>query len=88
MTPLERAAMALYKQIGSDFDPFGEGEDAKWPEFVDEVRAVIQAIREPSERQKQAGMLAPNYLEDQSSRQGCGNIYAAMIDALLAEEGA
>ncbi len=49
MTPLERAARALYKQIGSDFDPFNEGEDAKWPEFIDAARAVVQAIREPSE---------------------------------------
>ncbi|WP_167398492.1 hypothetical protein [Blastomonas natatoria] len=50
----------------------------------DIVRAVLTAIRKPDEAMVEAGVLAPNYLEDQSSKRGCANIYTAMIDAILA----
>lgn len=50
MTPLERAARALYQRLGTEIaDPENGGEDERWPEFVDDARAVLQAIREPSE---------------------------------------
>jgi len=51
------------------------------------IKHVLAAMREPTEGMLKAGVIAPNYLEDQSSRRGCGNIFTAMIDAALAEEG-
>lgn len=95
MTPIERAARALYKQIGSDFDPFNEGEDAKWPEFVPNVLAVAQALREPSEGMKLAGAQiiatianlgdcdgpAPTSEFTDSAR----DTHQAMIDQMIAE---
>jgi hypothetical protein len=83
MTPLERAARALYKQIGTDFDPFNEGEDAKWPEFVGEVRAVIEALREPSSLMTHAAQGESHVAGD--CEVDYHGIWASMIDALLAE---
>ncbi len=92
-TPLERAARALYKQIGSDFDPFNEGEDAKWPEFIDEARAVIEAIREPSEAMMPAQGVFAGFTHDADDLEDNRYVDAdearytwhSMIDALLAE---
>ena len=84
MTPLERAARALAKEEYPDQPQ--EWHDDCWRSWEGSARAVIKAIREPSEEQRVAGMAAPNYIEDQTSRRGAGNIYIAMIDALLEEE--
>lgn len=89
-SPLERAARAAQEADGAYAHESGmwmkEGglvTDSHWNDIA---RAVLTAIREPSEEMLVAGITAPNYLEDQSSRRGCGNIYAAMIDAALAEQ--
>src|SRR5688572_5024787 len=78
MTPLERAARAVYK-LG-DNGPYGpEDEDEQWHQHVDVARAVLQAIREPSEAMEEAG----------DSCLGLATspvIWQAMIDAAL-EEG-
>lgn len=86
MNPLERAARALCTLDGNPENAKMDGKPL-WQDYLPEARAVIEAIREPSEAMQVAGVNAPNYLEDQSSRRGCTNIYATMIDALL-EEGA
>lgn len=77
---IERAADRLHWEITN------EGRSIDMAEAKAIVRIVLTAIREPSEGMLKAGVLAPNYLEDQSSRRGCGNIYTAMIDAALKEE--
>ncbi len=46
-SPLERAARALYQSAPHDFDPNQMGEDVTWPDLIPQVRAVLQAIREP-----------------------------------------
>ena len=53
--------------------------------FDKRAKAALAAMREPTEAMINGGVRAPNYLEDQSSKRGCGNIYRAMIDAALAE---
>lgn len=76
MTPLERAARAVYKV--SYNGPYGpEDEDAAWRTQLDAVRAVLTAIREPSEAMDRAAA------ECESSY--VGDVFTAMIDAALAE---
>lgn len=71
MTPLERAAHAL--RIADSCD-FFEAENKDYPAMV---RAVLLAIREPSEGMRDAGGRALGDYDD---------IWQAMIDAAL-EEG-
>lgn len=81
MTPIERAARALYKT--GDFDPHQFGEDAVWPDLVDYVRAVLSAIREPSHAMLDAHIAAKDCFDDVE-----GQAYVdwhAMIDAAMAE---
>jgi hypothetical protein len=97
MTPLERAAKALYER---DHDGRFKiiGEPCAWEEltpeskatYIDEARAVLTSIREPSEGMYDAGESADWVGEDEShsavrpSEDGPG-IWQAMIDAALAE---
>lgn len=83
MTPLERAARALFADLNGLTEEI-EIED-EWamatPDarkaFMDDVRTVLLAIREPSEAmQNAAGRERPTYYA----------YWQAMIDALLAEE--
>lgn len=80
MTPLERAARALLaldypEAVGSDAE--GMYWDRRGDEYVEQARAVIAAIREPSEL-----MAAAGYLERADGGTHSA-IYAAMIDAML-----
>lgn len=80
MTPLERAARALYQRLGTEIaDPENLGEDERWPEFVDDARAVLQAIREPSDAMLDAAGKA-DPLECRSGE------WRAMIDAAMEEQ--
>jgi hypothetical protein len=88
-SPLERAARALYQSAPHDFDPNQMGEDATWPDLVPQARAVIAAIREPSEGMKLDGHIA---LMDQFGIEGYKvpkgaewSAWRAMIDAALTE---
>ncbi|WP_347271640.1 hypothetical protein [Rhizorhabdus histidinilytica] len=76
MTPIERAARALCQLDGN---PPGATMDGKplWRDYVPEVRAVLTAIRIPSEAQDfAAAACESSYV---------GDVYTAMIDAALAE---
>lgn len=95
MSLLERATAAVRTILQKQADESGSWitdphpDTGVWSyegEIPDEAiaRAVLAAIREPDETMIKAGVLAPNYLEDQSSKRGCANIYTAMIDAILA----
>lgn len=90
MTPLERAARALYERWIAQpdvareaalngphpvWDRLSSETKAKW---IGQARAVIAAIREPSEAQDLAAA------ECESSY--VGDVYTAMIDALLASD--
>jgi len=76
MSPLERAARALCRLDGHPENATMEGRPL-WQDYLPEVRAVIQAIRDPSHEMVQAvpsDTNAPIYPED---------IWQAMIDAAL-----
>lgn len=90
MTPIERAARALAGEEHDDiaFDP---ARDPFWRDRVREVRAVLTAIREPSEAMINAadvdGALDATYPDSEGSFATGGERLAwqAMIDAALAE---
>lgn len=78
-SPLERAARALCELAGN---PPGATMGGKplWMDYLPEVRAVVEAIREPSEDMKSAPVSRDG---DWSSDRDI--IRRGMIDALLAE---
>lgn len=88
MTPLERAARALYRT--DDFDPHQFGEDRLWPDLVDYVRLVLHAIREPSEAMLDAGSEIVRSVRQAESdfavQDDAKSAWRSMIDAAL-EEG-
>jgi hypothetical protein len=79
---IERAARALSLRIYET--------ETSWPECADDARAVLRAIREPSEGMREAGEY------DDCSPPGTGGkyiseddaqmVWQAMIDAALGEE--
>jgi hypothetical protein len=85
---IERAARALAKaQSGvDDWDALDEAFQAN---LVDHVRAVLRAIREPSESLKVAGSReggwADWYDTDAGTEEQASNVWQAMIDAALVE---
>lgn len=89
MTPLEHAARAL-AQTRYGYDAW-EQEDADGRQrLLAEARAVIEAIREPSEAMTKAGRDSLEHDSDGSllggPEEAAHNTYSRMIDALL-EEG-
>lgn len=84
MSPLENAARNLVRQdyYRHGHQPSGAVEgyvDSEWPARLDDARAVLQAIRDPSQAMVQAKLgdrNLPIYPED---------IWRAMIDAALQE---
>lgn len=80
-SPLERAARALCEL---DKNPPGATMDGKplWMDYLPEVRAVLQAIREPSESMERAAGRAAGEMFTGAETVA----YTAMIDAAL-EEG-
>lgn len=85
MTPLERAARALQDEIGGNFHETVDDELAAHL-FRQGARAVLTAIREPSEGMLVAGERGgfgdPYYGGDQLA-----DSYRSMIDAALSEGG-
>lgn len=79
-SPLERAARALCELAGN---PPGATMNGKplWVDYLPEVRAVIAAIREPSD----VMLDAAEDMEAQSARGTAGNMWSAMIGAMLEE---
>ncbi|HUD91229.1 hypothetical protein [Sphingobium sp.] len=85
MTPLERAARALARLHVSgngrrSEEMIQQWEDQRWPTYLDDVRAVLSAIRTPSAFMCDAGW------SDLVRDKGSMDIWPAMLDALL-EEG-
>ncbi|MBN9504970.1 MAG: hypothetical protein J0I69_02995 [Altererythrobacter sp.] len=79
MTPLERAARALCSLDGNPENATMEGKPL-WQDYLPEARAVLEAIREPSDAMLEVDARRPDgsfYPEDH---------WRAMIDAAL-EEG-
>lgn len=80
--PLERAARALCSLAGNPENATMNGNPL-WMDYLPEARAVIEAIREPSEEQLDATGEA--LIQPRDLRFSYGNIYRAMIDQLLSE---
>lgn len=84
MTPIERAARAHYADAwgGKPWHAWEDVDEVERQEHMRAVRAVLTAIREPSEAMLEAGA-------EYDSETGCsGNprkIYPAMIDAAMKE---
>ncbi|MCK0531432.1 hypothetical protein [Sphingobium agri] len=80
-SPLERAARALCELAGN---PPGATMDGKplWQDYLPEVRAVLSAIREPSESMERAGWTADLPFTPSIK---VGTIWQSMIDAMLKE---
>jgi hypothetical protein len=95
MTPLERAARALCLADGLDPDrkfkssDWSEGtapREFAWHEYLPKARAVLQAIREPSDDQlieAQRAMFGSTHSAPLLSALTIG--FQAMIDAALSE---
>lgn len=88
MTPIERACRALADLHGRDPDePVLLTDRRLWQEFEPQVRAVVAAIREPSEGMRQAGLDAMKRKANPALDHHDVHVgFTAAIDALL-EEG-
>ncbi len=83
LTPLERAERAILPLLTDEMNmPFDESDVGKVPMAREIVRAVLTAIREPSE----AMLNAAGDKEAINPRATAGHMWRAMIDALL-EDG-
>ncbi|HEX7856073.1 MAG TPA: hypothetical protein VF503_20525 [Sphingobium sp.] len=77
---LERAARALCTAAGNPENITFEGKPM-WQSYLSEARAVLVAIREPSEVMVSAGQDVASW------KSNVGEAWHAMIDAALAENG-
>jgi hypothetical protein len=73
---IERAARALARR-----DSNGPGDESEWPSYTNDVRAVLRAIREPSE-----GMVEAYLRPKKMKFDGAVATWQAMIDAAMGEE--
>lgn len=85
---IERAARALARR-----DSNGPGDESEWPSYTNDARAVLRAIREPSEGMvKDACARKFEVSADGYSHHGglypdsAAETWQAMIDAALGEE--
>jgi hypothetical protein len=80
MTMLERAARVLAASFGDDWDDLSEEIRES---LRDDIRAVLQAIRTPSERVIEAGVIVmdPDYSTATMADAG----WRAMIDSVLSD---
>lgn len=86
MTPLERAARALCEidDVDPDSSLGGDGQNFLWMEYANvHVRAVLQAIREPS-----AGMMGDRVVRQHAYAGDVDMVWQAMIDTALRETDA
>lgn len=84
MTPLERAARALCSLDGNPENATMEGKPL-WRDYLPEARAVVEALREPSDTM----VLAAEDHCDSPATGGYGSAgchWALMIETALAEQ--
>jgi hypothetical protein len=101
-SPLERAARALYRlhdappqelldrlKASGDEEALAEElaeEDRVWPNYVADARAVLEAIREPSEAMETAGVMEGDWNRDNLDLgDEVKKVWTSMIDAALKE---
>jgi hypothetical protein len=80
MTPIERAARALCQF--HDASEEGDG----WKAYLPQVRAVLDAVHEPSDYMKEAGAGITRYIspdsDERAHAQDAANVWRFMIDAM------
>lgn len=84
MTMLEKAARALHENSDSpvDWDDLSDDAEGYW---MDQARAVIESLREPSEEMMMAGAGAIDDGETPGVRTAAELCWTAMLDAILKE---
>lgn len=85
MTVIERVAMALCDDTLSRWRSPIALQAEPWREFIPAARAVLQAIREPSERMVEAGWKVVEEWREVDDRLFVTEVLQAMIDAALSE---
>lgn len=84
-SPLERACVALCEQDGHPPYATMDGKPL-WQDYLPEVRAVLEAIREPSEGMETAGVMEGDWNRDNLDLgEEAKKVWSAMIDAALKE---
>lgn len=90
MTPLERAARALCSLDRFPADPITDGK-APWQDYLPRARAVLHAVREPSEAMTEAGAEITSHISsteaDESFAGDAADIWRVMIDTALSGRG-
>lgn len=98
-TMLEKAARAIalsYYSGDYELEVAQAYAEADWRDWVNEARAVLMAVREPDEAMTEAGVDAelpggqfgePGFRESSVDESDVPVIWAAMIDAILADGG-
>lgn len=82
ISPLERAARALCRLDGHPENATMDGKPL-WQDYLPEVRAVLEAIREPDDRGVTEGMCVALNAGEGAKPETVEAIYRAMIDAAL-----
>jgi hypothetical protein len=87
-TMIERVAIAIRKELGLDWPYAGHGT------LMEVARAILTAMREPTEVMRDAGAdeLPDRWADNPSDNTSeayaqTADVWRAMIDAALAEEG-
>lgn len=85
MTLMERAARALCRLDGYQEDEERKGRPL-WQSYAPQVRAVLEAIHEPSPSMMEAGAEVIRYVGPEESQSGyqsdAANVWRFMIDAM------
>jgi hypothetical protein len=86
MTPLERAARALCRLDDHPENARLDGQSL-WRDYIPEVRAVLTAVRDPSDKMQDAAyrMEWSTGGDGDAADANAINVWQAMIDAILKE---
>jgi len=89
MTPIERAARILYDAVQPEWDWNDPGAEPLRRKYRENARAVIAALREPSELMIEAGAEIIRHIGPDESNDAffndAANTWRLMVDSALAE---
>lgn len=85
MNPIEQAARKLCRLQGEDDEDISSGA-ARWTAYLPHVRAVVDALHEPSLSMKEAGSEIIRYVAAEESdlayQSDAANVWRFMVDDL------
>lgn len=89
MTPLERAARAMYDNVQPEWDWDDPDAELLRRMYLDNARAALNAVREPTDAMKSAGAEVTRFIApdegDGAYESEAANTWRFMISALLSE---